>query len=346
MYRLSVLFIVGLLLSLFSCHSSKDVIPAFKHEDFMGAKPWNHERFQEDPDQFTFAITSDLYGGIRPGVFEVAIEQLNLLRPELIMTVGDLIDGGTEDTAQLNKEWREFDNKASKALAPLFHVGGNHDLTNTTMRNVWEQRHGKRYYHFVYKDVLFLVLDSEDYQEERMHEIYLARAEAIKILDGDEPAKAVHSQYYKMEERRTGEVGTAQNDYFKKVIDANPDVRWTFLFMHKPVWMREDIGGLANIEGLLSNKPYTLFNGHFHTYSHTDRHDRDYIMLGTTGGAQNAQSDMAFDHITLVTVTNDGPSIANLKLEGILDKHGKIPANGDKICFQASKCAESETEKK
>lgn len=320
------------------CSVNKPSKADFSHTYSDMVHPWNKLSFQDHPDQFTFAITSDLYGGERPGIYDVAIAQLNLLRPAFIMTVGDLIDGGTEDKAQLNKEWDTFDQKADKALSPVFYVGGNHDLTNTTMREVWQERLGSRYYHFIYKNALFLVIDSEDYSEERMQEIYVARAEAIKILDGDEPAKAVHSQYYKMEERRTGFVSDVQNDYFKKVIESNPDVRWTFLFMHKPVWMREGPGGLSTIESYLSGRPYTVFNGHFHTYSYTERLGRDYIRLGTTGGAQNAESEMAFDHITMVTVAHDGPAIANIKLEGMLDKSGHIPAQGDTLCFQASNC--------
>jgi len=47
---------------------------------------------------------------------------------------------------------------------------------------------------------------------------------------------------------------------------------------------------------------------------------------------------MAFDHFTMVTMTDDGPSIANLRLDGVLDKYGAIPLNGDTLCFQASTC--------
>ena len=108
--------------------------------------------------------------------------------------------------------------------------------------------------------------------------------------------------------------------------------------MHKPVWLRDDESDFSAIESALSNRPYTLFNGHFHSYSHTVRHGRDYIMLGTTGGGQNINDPMSFDHVTLVTMTEDGPSIASLKLNGILDKTGRIPAGGDSLCFQASNC--------
>jgi hypothetical protein len=299
--------------------------------------PWTHDRFDNANDKFTFAIISDLYGGERPGIFEVAIDQINLLRPEFILTVGDLIDGGTEDRDQLIKEWEHFDQRASKAVAPVFHAGGNHDLTNITMREVWEERYGQRYYHFLYNEVLFLVLDSEDFSEKRIQEIYHARATALQVLE-TEPEKYPESEYYSMPERRTGEIGEEQSSYFENVIQEHPDVRWTILLMHKPVWMREDNHGLQRIESVLSDRDYTVINGHFHAYSHTVKNDMDYIMLGTTGGSQNPQNESAFDHISLVTMTDEGPSIANLRLEGILDKRGLIPADGQDLCYQASRC--------
>ena len=310
----------------------------FNHEfDSEGSLPWSHQPFDNSSDKFTFAIISDLNGGERTGIFEVAIEQINLLRPEFILSVGDLIDGGTEDRDQLTREWEYFDQRASKAIAPVFHTGGNHDLTNLTMRKVWQERYGARYYYFLYSDVLFLVLDSEDYSEERIQEIYHIRANALEVLE-TEPEKYPESEYYSLSERRTGEIGDKQSSYFEKVIQEHPDVKWTMLFMHKPAWMREDEHGLQRIEAALSDRAYTVINGHFHAYSHTVKNDRDYIMLGTTGGSQNPENEMSFDHISLVTMTDEGPSIANLKLEGILDKKGEIPADGKDLCFQASTC--------
>ena len=288
--------------------------------------------------KFTFAVFSDLHGGERERVFEIAVAQLSLLRPELIVSVGDLTDGGTEDREKLTREWNSFDRRAGEAAAPVFYVGGNHDLTNQTMRDFWAERYGSRYYYFIYKNVLFLVLDTEDYTHDRMREIYLARAAYIEVLEGDQPEKALEMEYYRMPEHVTGEVGTAQSTYFQKVIADPPDVRWSILFMHKPVWRRDDEPEFSAIESALSDRPYTVFNGHFHSYSHTVKNGRDYITLGTTGGAQSAEGSMSFDHVTLVTVTDDRPSIANLKLEGILDKTGHIPLDGDSLCFQASRC--------
>ena len=310
----------------------------FQHNLNKRPTPWTHNRFDNAEDKFTFAIFSDLNGGEREKVFEVAVAQLSLLRPELILSVGDLIDGGTENRETLRQEWESFDVRASRAVAPVFKVGGNHDLTNLTMRDVWMERYGARYYHFIYKNVLFLALDSEDYSDDRMQEIYEARAEYIELRDSMEPEQVKEMKYMKMPERTTGEMGKEQSDYFLKVIAEHPNVDWTFLFMHKPIWLKENDPEFAAIESALSNHPYTMFNGHFHSYSHTIKNGRDYIMLGTTGGSQNADNEMSFDHVMMVTMTKDGPTIGNLKLDGILDKRGHIPANGDTLCFQASRC--------
>ncbi|HJL84392.1 MAG TPA: metallophosphoesterase family protein [Candidatus Marinimicrobia bacterium] len=326
------------LLLLMGC--SGTIPTAFQHNLNEKSTPWTHNRFDNAGDKFTFAIFSDLNSGEREKVFEVAVAQLSLLRPELILSVGDLIDGGTENRETLRQEWESFDVRASRAVAPVFKVGGNHDLTNLTMRDVWMERYGARYYHFIYKNVLFLALDSEDYSDERMQEIYEARAEYLELRDSMEPEQVKEMKYMKMPERATGEMGKEQSDFFLKVIAEHPNVDWTFLFMHKPVWLKGNDPEFATIESALSNRPYTLFNGHFHSYSHTIKNGRDYIMLGTTGGSQNAGNVMSFDHVTMVTVTKDGPTIGNLKLDGILDKTGHIPANGDSLCFQASRCKE------
>lgn len=334
-----IFILLPLLLLVSGCPAPlPEAAPDFVHDVGDGPAPWSHDRFDESAGKFTFAVISDLNGGERAGVFEVAVAQLALLRPEFVVTVGDLIDGGTEDTEKLTREWRDFDARAAEMPAPIVHVGGNHDLTNVAMRDFWARRYGPRYSHFVFKNVLFLLLDSEDYGEERMREIYLARIEAIEILEGDEPEKAAETAYFNMPERLTGEIGDAQASYFEDILARNPDVHWSFLFMHKPVWLREDSHGLARIETALGDRPYTVFNGHYHNFSHQERDGRDYIMLGTTGGSQRADLDGAFDHITLVTVAEGAPSIAHLRLDGILDKTGRIPANGETLCFQASKC--------
>lgn len=306
---------------------------AFQAPPVTGAKPWTHERFDDSGDSFAFAIVSDLESGYRPGVFEVAAAQLALLRPAFVLTVGDMIDGGKEDEARLQAEWDEFDARLKALNAPFFHLGGNHDLTNPTQRRVWERRYGPRYYHFSYRGVLFLVMDTEDYSQARMEEIYRQRAEYIAMRKTD-PAKARTLPYATLMEARVGEVSEAQSAYFEGVLKNNPNARWTFVLMHKPAWRRGDDHGLKRIEAALKGRPHTVLNGHVHRYSHEVRGGVDYITLGTTGGERGFDgSKGAMDHMMWVTMTEDGPAFANLRLDGVLDKTGEIPAGGAKLCL-------------
>jgi hypothetical protein len=324
------------LLHLHGCATEPGLV--FEHGVDSEITPWTHESFDVEDNRFMFAIFSDLYGGEREGVFAVAMDQLQMLRPELVLNIGDLILGGTEDLDRLGADWDEFDAKIAGMTAPVFNIGGNHDLTNPVMREFWENRYGARYYHFVYKDVLFLMLDSEDLETQRMQEVYQARARAIETFQSD-PGQWTETEYFNMPERRTGAIRAEQANYFRQVIADNPDVRWTFLLMHKPVWRDDDAAEFQSIESTLSDRPYTVINGHYHSYSLTERNGRDYIHLGTTSGSQDPTDPMAFDHVTLVTMTDEGPSLVNLRLEGILDKSGHVPLNGDDLCYQASACA-------
>jgi hypothetical protein len=320
--RLTSLSLIIVLL-LITCQSSSDIKPAFKHDVKKGPVPWTSNVFEAEEEDFTFAIIADLTGGERDNIYSTAVAQLNRLDPTFVLSVGDLIDGGTEDTIQLEKEWDWFDQRTDQLNMPFFHLGGNHDLTNPVMRKFWAKRFGPRYYHFIYENVLFLMMDSEDYEEERMLEIYNARAKALKVISGEIEGEYEDTEYYKMDERKVGGMSDDQFNYFKTVLEQNTDVKWTFLLMHKPLWMREDEKGLGKLEDLLTDRSYSVLNGHQHSFSHRKRKGRDYTILGTTGGSQNPSDTMAFDHVTLVRMDTE-PVVTHLKMNGILDETGHV----------------------
>ncbi len=320
------LFSILLFFLLISCKTYTEAVPKFQNDVTSGPTPWTSTNFEIEEEDFTFAIISDLNGGERAGVYSTAVSQLNRLDPTFVLSVGDLIDGGTEDTSQLAKEWDSFDRRTSKLNMPFFYLGGNHDLTNPVMREFWKNRFGPRYYHFTYENVLFLMVDSEDYEEKRMLEIYEARAKALQIIAGEMEGKYEDSEYYHMIERRLGGMGNDQFEYFKAVLKKYPNPKWTFILMHKPLWMREGNKGLGRLEDLLSERPYAVINGHFHSFSHQKRLGRDYTMLGTTGGSQHKNDSLSFDHVTLIRMAKE-PVITHLRMNGILDETGNVPGN-------------------
>ena len=306
------------------------------HDIDGNPKPWTDDYFEQGEKDFTFAIIADLTGGERSKIFEIAVEQLNMLEPDFVLSVGDLIEGGTRDVNQLTKEWDSFGQRARKLTMPFFYLGGNHDLSNPTMQEYWQQNIGPLYYHFVLDDVLFLMLDSEDFAPEKMREVDSVRTIALNILAGKTPGVYEETAYYALPERSTGAMSQAQHDYFSKVIEANQNVKWTFVLMHKPLYTRSDAKGLQPLLNELADRNFTVINGHEHAMQHQVKQGMDFMMLGTTGGYQNPLDQRAFDHITLVRMA-ETPVITHLRLDGILNKQGLIPLGGDTISFQASR---------
>ena len=141
-------------------YSNAQVSDPFNSDVETNLKPWTDLDFYNDPSNFQFALVSDNTGSMRPGIFEKGIEKLNLMLPEFVLSVGDLIQGYTQDTAQIRAEWADFSQKIDKLKVPFFYLPGNHDITNLVMQKEWEDRFGRRYYSFTYKDVLFIILDS------------------------------------------------------------------------------------------------------------------------------------------------------------------------------------------
>jgi hypothetical protein len=88
---------------------------SFDQSEFPGAKPWTHEHFRNDSNNFQFAILGDRGGGASAlGTYERAIEQLNWLQPELVMSVGDVVEGYTTEQAEMDAQWEEFESIVAK----------------------------------------------------------------------------------------------------------------------------------------------------------------------------------------------------------------------------------------
>jgi hypothetical protein len=116
-------------------------------------------------------------------------------------------------------------------------------------------------------------------------------------------------------------IGDEQVDYVRRVLEQNPSVRWTFVFLHKPAWDYES-KNFERIDQLLAGRQYTVFAGHHHYYEYNQRNGRDYLEMGAAGKIWHRAGPGNVDHVTLVTMTPDGPQIANVLLNGVFDREG------------------------
>lgn len=265
------------------------------------AKPWTDREFRNDPNHFQFAIVTDRTGGMRPGVFAETVGKINEMQPEFVITVGDLIPGGTRlrDEQEARRQWEEFNGYVDRFEMPFFYLPGNHDVSNGMMDRLWDEIYGVRYYSFLYKNVLFLCLNTQD-------------------GEGTRPV-----------------LGQEQIQWARQEIADHPDVRWTFVFIHQPLWvseegiirnvngervLRKSKTGWPEIEEALSGRKHTVFAGHVHRYAKYERNDANYYTLGTTGGGSALRGEAfgEFDHITWITMGDEGPRMINLTLDGML----------------------------
>src|SRR5260370_17804042 len=88
--------------------------------------PWSNLRLNAGADMFHFAMVSDRTGGHRARIFSQAVEQLNLMQPAFVISVGDLIEGYTKHPAKLGTQWKELQTYVFKLQMPFFYSTGNH----------------------------------------------------------------------------------------------------------------------------------------------------------------------------------------------------------------------------
>ena len=314
-----------------------NVMPAFEYDQaaFQGAKPWSSENFNNNPDDFQFAIIGDRGGGANPkGTFERAIEQLNWMQPEFVMSVGDYVEGYTAKPDVMEDQWNEFDDIVAKLKMPFFYVRGNHDINTPITREAWTERRGPSYYSFKYKNVLFIALDTEGAEESHAPELEadLSEYNDLNITD-PEAAKAFAAEVNLMgrvmeivaEEPPQIEFPEEQINWFKKVLADNQDVRWTLVFLHQPVWNNPS-ESFKKIDKAIEGRDYTFFAGHTHYYDYDLLNGKEYITIASAGATIVADGPGNVDMISWVTMTKNGPEIAGIALKGIFDRKGLDPA--------------------
>ncbi len=258
--------------------------------NFPERMPIVERPFSDDPDKFSFAIIGDKTGGglDKWPVFDRAIDEINVLKPDFAIMVGDLIQGDTRDPEQLAAEWKEFWQHESDLIVPFLSLPGNHDITNPVMYQYWQEHLGRTYSAFRYKNCLFIMLNTEEWHH---------------------PLQAEEWDWEK------GWFGEAQTQYVKDELAQHPDVRHTFVMLHRPVWLYEN-SGWEQIEEALGDRAYTVFAGHYHNLTLHTRNDHRYFVLSATGGGltpQEAPEAGAFDHYSIVTVDSENVDVAIVK---------------------------------
>lgn len=257
--------------------------------------------FSTDPQKFSFAILGDRTGGGADNwpIADRAVAEINLMRPDLVISVGDLLpgyaakasDGTPQDEARiLGNQLAEYRRHLSPLQMPYYYVPGNHDIYNRNSYDFWRKNIGPTYYSFDYKGCHFMVLNT---------------AERKGLAAPGETGKEG--------------ITPAQIEWVRRDLANAKPARHTFLFMHKPFFRDpgQPMQEWQQIEALLKDRPFTVFVGHVHILSQMQqRNGNRYFIIGTTG-AQNGTRQSStlmtngrFQHYAMVNVENNDARVS------------------------------------
>lgn len=265
-----------------------------------------------EEDAFQFAIFGDRTGGPHKGinVLAQAVADTNLLEPDLVMTVGDLIDGYADDKVWL-PQMKQYKQVMGELVCPWFPVAGNHDVywkaankPKGELEPLYEMHFGPLWYAFEHKGCFFIVLYTDE---------------------GD--PKTGLKTFKKPQSQRMSD---KQFGWLKDILKKAKDAEHVFVFVHHPRWLGNpsngrvaygDDWGKVHKALVEAGNVSGVFAGHIHHMRYDPKDGIDYFSLATSGGFQPGWSPKAgwLNQFHVVTVRKGQVAFAALPVGEVLD---------------------------
>lgn len=236
-------------------------------------------------EKLRIAVFGDRTGGANQAVFERMVEAAERMRPDLVINVGDNVEGYTSDLEELRAQWKQVKDTYARLSCPVYICPGNHDIWDDASEAVFREETGREpNYSFDAGEVHFTVFDNS-----RLEEFGQCPADQVEWLRAD-LAKAASARH-------------------------------RFVFMHKPFWYtcleKNQEDRLHKV--LRDGKTTRVFTGHFHGFCYREIDGIPYHLCGSVGGGTSqirAKGD--FYGFLWVTVDGDRVDVAILGPDGVM----------------------------
>ncbi len=234
-------------------------------------------------DTVRFAVLGDRTGSHVPGAYEQIVTEVERLKPDFVVTVGDMIQGYEDDPARLEPQWEEYKSIVSDLSMPIYFTPGNHDISNDGAEEPYRRHIGEPYHSFDVGSLHFVVLDTSRWSS-------------------------------------STSLPSVQLDWLARDLEKNRDAGRTFVLFHKPFWYGTVSDGKP---GILHKRfsefgVDAVFTGHLHEYFSAEYDGILYTSVGRSGaGSHPGLLDIGYNFVW-VTVDEKGVSISPVKTGAVL----------------------------
>jgi hypothetical protein len=230
-----------------------------------------------------FAVIGDRTGGHQPGIHARIIQEIEHLKPDFVIGVGDMIEGYSSDTVAVKQEWAEYRELLEPLSMPVYLIPGNHDIWDDASEALYRRYVGEPYYSFDVGSAHFLVLDT-------------SRWDSASVIPSEQ-----------LEWARTDLIDHRAADHI-------------FAVFHKPYWIETIAAGRRNpIHSLLVEYGVdAVFTGHYHVYFSGEFDGVKYTGVGSSGGYCEPGLTGLEYHFVWVTVDDGGISISPIQMGSVL----------------------------